>query len=71
MYGVDLVVGILVATTKFSNPIAHWVQSIKHKLPTMPWHEFGFLIHEGLGKDQHESFDISCISDNTTLFWIM
>jgi hypothetical protein len=40
----------------FTGPAARWLQSIEHSLHQVTWHEFGLLIRERFGKNQHETF---------------
>jgi hypothetical protein len=54
MYGVDPAVWIQVSTMSFSGPAARWIQSVEHKLHRVSWSEFGFMVMEWFGKDQHE-----------------
>jgi hypothetical protein len=53
MYEVHPRVWIKVATMHFSGAASRWLQSVEHKLPHISWSEFGFLLRERFGKDQH------------------
>lgn len=53
MYGVDPLVWIQVATMQFSGPAARWLQSVKPRLATTSWEDFGRLLKDRFGKDEH------------------
>jgi hypothetical protein len=54
IYVVDPSVWIRVATMQFTGPAARWWQSVEYRAPTMSWGEFGSMILERFGKDQHQ-----------------
>jgi hypothetical protein len=54
MYSVDPRVWIRIATMHFSGPAARWLQSVEPQLPHISWVDFGGLIRERFGRDQHE-----------------
>jgi hypothetical protein len=54
MYSVDPRVWIRVATMHFIGPEARWLQSIEPQPPHISWVDFGGLIRERFGRDQHE-----------------
>jgi hypothetical protein len=47
-------VWIQVATMNFKGPASRWLQSVEHCLAQVSWPEFGSMIRERFGKDQHE-----------------
>lgn len=53
MYDVHPSVWIKVSTMHFTGAAARWLQSVEHKLPQLSWSEFGTMIKERFGKDQH------------------
>lgn len=55
MYEVDPAVWVRVATMSFVGLATRWIQYVEHKLALVSWHEFGLMIQERCGKDQHES----------------
>jgi hypothetical protein len=55
MYGVDHVVWVQVATMSFLGLAARWIQYVEHKLARVSWYEFGLMIRERFGNDQHEA----------------
>jgi hypothetical protein len=54
VYMVDPSVWIQVATMNFKGPASRWLQSVEHRLAQVSWPEFGSMIRERFGKDQHE-----------------
>jgi hypothetical protein len=54
MYEVDPAVWIRVSSMQFTGPAARWLQSVESRVSTMSWGEFGRLILERFGKDQHQ-----------------
>jgi hypothetical protein len=54
MYAVDPRVWIRVATMQFTGPAARWLQSVEPQLPYISWSDFGGMIQERFGRDQHE-----------------
>jgi hypothetical protein len=54
MYVVDPRVWIRVATMQFTGPAARWLQSVEPQLPYISWSDFGGMIRERFGRDQHE-----------------
>jgi hypothetical protein len=53
MYGVDPLVWIQVATMQFFGPAARWLQWVKPRLATTSWEDFGRLLKDRFGKDEH------------------
>jgi len=56
MYRVDPAVWIKVASMHFSGSAAIWWQSVEKRLSQASWGEFGRLLLERFGRDQHELF---------------
>jgi hypothetical protein len=54
MYSVDPRVWICVSTMHFTGPAARWLQSVEPQLPNITWPEFGCMIKDRFGRDQHE-----------------
>jgi hypothetical protein len=53
MYSVDPSVWIRVSTMHFTGPAARWLQSVEYQLSHVSWTDFGTMIRERFGKDQH------------------
>jgi hypothetical protein len=54
MYSVDSSVWIKVASMHFSGPAARWLQSVESQLSKVTWRQFGDMIKDHFGKDQHD-----------------
>ncbi|XP_020401789.1 uncharacterized protein [Zea mays] len=54
MYSVDPRAWIRIATMHFSGAAARWLQSIEYHLNHVTWLEFGQMVADRFGKDQHE-----------------
>jgi hypothetical protein len=54
MYSVDPRMWIKVASMQFIGPAARWLQSVESRIIHISWGEFGRLVLERFGKDQHQ-----------------
>lgn len=38
----------------FTDPASRWLQSVDRKVKSCTWHDFGLMILDRFGRDQHE-----------------